>query len=108
MKISFNKKGKVTFAKVIGELNFDTSEEFKRAFQDEIDKDARNFVLDFSGVLSINSTGLGMILLFYKELKKLDGNLRIVGLNDNIYEMMNLMRLDKLISMEKIQETKGK
>jgi len=104
MKISFNKKDDVGFVKVIGEIDVDSSEEFKNAFQDEIDKGTRSFVLDLSGVLSINSTGIGKILSVYKELKKINGDIKIIGLNNDIYEMMYLMKLNKLIQMEKIKE----
>lgn len=101
MRIQFTKKEEKIFVKIAGDLNLETSEKFKRAMKKKLDSGERSFFLDFSKVTSINSSGIGIIIALYKELKALGGSLKIVGLVDHIYSMMTLVKLNKIIPMEK-------
>jgi anti-sigma B factor antagonist len=46
----------------------------------------------------VDSSGVGAIVSLHKEIKSMDGTLRIVGLRDQPRVMFNLLRLDKVLS----------
>jgi len=57
--------------------------------------------LDLSQVAFINSAGIGKLLSFYKRMRNRDAEIRIEGINDDVFTMFKAIRLDKLIPIEK-------
>ena len=51
---------------------------------------------------SITSSGIGKIVLLYKELHKKGGKIRIVGANDTIMQIFKIVKLDKLMEIESL------
>jgi len=58
-----------------------------------------NVVLDLSKVRDISSEFLGTIIAVHTRLAKRRGKLHLVGLSDKIRELMQLTRLDRVISI---------
>ena len=58
-------------------------------------------IIDFSKITSIDSSGLGKLLLFQKKLKERGGELRIINVtNDYIKNMFKMIHLNKVIKIE--------
>ncbi|MCK8824820.1 STAS domain-containing protein [Fuchsiella alkaliacetigena] len=58
-------------------------------------------IIDFTNVDSIDSSGLGKLLLFHKKLKERDGKLRIINVSsDYVKKMFKMIHLNKVIDIE--------
>ncbi len=69
--------------------------------QDFYEKGCHSIILDFSLLTSIDSLGLGQLLLFNKKLKKRDGELKIINVTSRyIREMFETIQLDKIITIK--------
>lgn len=84
-----------------GEIDFTNSEKFKEEVLDLIKEGFEELVINFGKVDSIDSSGLGKLLLFHKELKDKGGKFKIVKVeNEYIKKMFDMINLDQIIDIE--------
>ncbi len=69
--------------------------EFKEVLTTLIDEGKKEIIIDFYEVAFIGSSGIGKLLLAYKRLDDLGGNIFIVGLNKDIKELFITFRLNE-------------
>lgn len=81
-------------------LTKETTSEFQEQL-DEILKHERDIVLDFSQVDTINSSCLGKILVTKRILFEKGHHVSIRGCSDNLYNTLEMIRLNKLIDIER-------
>lgn len=70
-------------------------EEFKALIQSGV----RDLTLDFAAVRSIDSMGIGLLVATHNSLAKLQGRLMLVGVGEEIHQLLTLMRIDKHMSV---------
>ena len=85
--------------RVKGDIYIDQADELLETFNNIIEKGPEEVLLDLKGLKSITSSGIGKIVLLYKELQKKKGVLRIEGVNDTIMEIFKIVKLDKLVEI---------
>ncbi len=101
MKISIaNESGKVIIT-VDGDINEKGSEELKSTFSQLQTAPTPYVVLNLGGVSQIGSSGIGKILLFYKNLAIKNSRLEVIGLSPLLYELFRELKLDSLFSIAK-------
>lgn len=61
----------------------------------------RLIVMDYTDVEFVASAGLGAMITTSRLVDELDGKMVLIGINDNIMQVMKLTRLDKLLTIEK-------
>jgi anti-sigma B factor antagonist len=83
-----------------GALNFECTDQLKTVFDDLLEKKYSAVRLDLREVPVSNSSGIGCILMFYKNLKKKGGKLVIKGISKNLAEMFRLIKIDQVIPIE--------
>ena len=59
---------------------------------------ARQVDVDFSAVNYIGSTGIALLVQFYKNLSQRGGKMRVLNLSANMQEVFRALKLDKLFS----------
>ena len=85
----------------VGTIDFSNSRELKEELLELFEEDYKKVVIDFSEVESIDSSGLGKLLLFHKRLKEKDGTLVIRNIeSDYIKNMFEMIHLAKVIKIE--------
>ncbi|PTV93531.1 anti-sigma B factor antagonist/stage II sporulation protein AA (anti-sigma F factor antagonist) [Halanaerobium saccharolyticum] len=85
----------------VGNIDFSNSQDLKDKLLELFKKDYKKVILDFSEVESIDSSGLGKLLLFHKKLKEKDGKLIIRNVeSDYIKNMFEMIHLNKVITIE--------
>ena len=105
MEVKVIKINKIDDRKVIvypeEKINYTNSQKLKKKML-VLYEEGYNFItIDFSEVESIDSSGLGKILLFHKKLKEREGKLKIINVqNEYIKKMFELIHLDKVIEIE--------
>lgn len=60
---------------------------------------AKKIILDFSNVQHISSSGLRVIVSFYKRVVSNDGKLAITSLNNNIKKIFKIVELDTVFDI---------
>ncbi len=82
-----------------GELDMQTASTVRQAIDIEIEKRGiRKVILNFQNVRFIDSSGLGVIIGRYKKLLPLGGTLKICNVPPQIYRIMELSGLPKIIN----------
>ncbi len=75
---------------ILGLNQFHTLNDF---VESEMTAGIKSFIFDLSGLNSINSSGLGILISCLKKIKSSNGSLRITNANEKI---MNIFKLTKL------------
>ncbi len=85
----------------VGEIDFTNSQELKDSLLDLYEDGYTEITVDFSEVDSIDSSGLGKLLLFHKKLKEKDGKLNIQNIESeyisNMFEMIHLHKVIEIV-----------
>lgn len=84
---------------VTGQLVVGNRQEFKQAVLEEIEQGARLVLVDFTNATYIDSSGLGALVSLGKRVRDMGGDLRLVGLNDDMRSLFELTRLDALFPL---------
>jgi serine/threonine-protein kinase RsbW len=63
----------------------------KQALQDGV----TDFVVDFQNVRMIDSMGIGSLVAMHNSMTKIGGKLMIVNVSEEIFELLQSMRLDR-------------
>jgi anti-sigma B factor antagonist len=84
---------------VDGQLVVTNRQEFKQAILDAVEQGTRLVVVDFSQSGYIDSSGLGALVSLSRRLREAGGDLRLVGLNDDLRTLFELTRLDALFPL---------
>ena len=85
-----------------GDIYTEQGDELHQVFTDILDKNPNEVVIDLSDLKSITSSGIGKIVYLYKDLNKKGGKIRIVGVNDTIMQIFRIVKLDKLMEIERL------
>ena len=64
-----------------------------------VEKGISKAIFDLTKVTRIDSAGLGMIVMSCGKLKKAGGNLRLVGVQDNVRSVFTMTQVDKVVGM---------
>ena len=67
--------------------------------------DNQKIILNFQQVSFMSSAMIGKLVLFGKKCKAAKVNLRMCNINDNVEEVFNLMKLNKVFAIDKDEAT---
>jgi anti-anti-sigma factor len=90
-----------TILVVIGALAGDAVEEFDRKMSELCAARFAMITLDLSQVPTMNSAAIGKLLSFRKRLLEQKKILRIQGLSDGLYKLLQVIKLDQLFDIRK-------
>ena len=110
MKLGITKNALIV--KFSGDVDNLVCESYKNKLETIIDENKyKKVIMDFSNVTFIDSSGLGLILGRYNQLKKHNGALYICGLNKQTEKIFNIAGIwtiiDKYDSIEHALKTVG-
>jgi anti-sigma B factor antagonist len=96
--MSFEKNNEITIS-IPKNFAVEEASNFRLAANNFIKEGKKNFILDFSDCIFIDSTGLGVLVAVYKKCTELDGYLKLKTLNDQVLKIFKLTRLDKIFEI---------
>ena len=99
MSIRSTREGEKIVIAVEGQLIAANRQQLRDAVLPEIDRGARNFVIDFADTGYIDSAGLGALVSLSKRIRESDGTLRLTNLNEDLRTLFELTKLDTLFSL---------
>jgi anti-sigma B factor antagonist len=88
-----------TVVRVAGELDLDSAPELRAGLRQAVDDGGDTVVLDLAGVRFMDSSGLGMIVLTYKELQARSGRLCLAAVQPFVLKVLELTSVDSLVSI---------
>ncbi len=89
----------VATIKVDGILNSDNAHIMQEKLDAVLDSDAKLLELDFFDCRSISSTGIGKILLFYKDFIGRGGEIEVVRSSTTVYELFSMLKINQLFTV---------
>ncbi len=99
MELSTEKIGDVTVVSVLTEvLDASNTEEFKTGFA-SILNESNKLIFEMSHVKFIDSSGCGTLLYCQKQLNKLNGALKLCGVQETVRTLFELIRIDRVIDI---------
>ncbi len=98
MKVELTKQGEICILKTIGRLDASNAKEFKDKFQSYL-AESVYFVMDFSEMDFIDSTGLGAIISSLRKVTEMDGDIYIANLQDKPRILFEITRAYKIFEV---------
>ena len=99
MSFTLERMDDVAIVTVDGQLVVTNRQEFKQAILDAVEQGAHLVVADFTTSGYIDSSGLGALVSLSRRLRETGGDLRLVGLNEDLRTLFELTRLDALFPL---------
>lgn len=88
-----------TVVHVAGEIDVYTAPSLRRYLDDQIQRGARELVVDLSAVTFLDSTGLGVLVGRLRVIRGQSGSLLIVGARDRVLKVFTITGLDTVFPM---------
>ncbi len=96
---TLSKQNDVSILKIDGALSRVNVDEFRRMATEAMADDARDFVVDFSGCMSIDSAGLEALTWLNRECEERLGMAKLCALDEDMRKILELTRLDKQLDV---------
>lgn len=99
MNIKVTKEDTKSTVFLSGSIDIPGAENLKRTFSEIIDSETKVVTVDFKEVNFIGSSGIGKLLIFYKNFTAKGGKIHIVNLNKEITALFRAIKLDQLFAI---------
>ncbi|MRG86471.1 anti-sigma F factor antagonist [Salinibacillus xinjiangensis] len=105
LSVQFECKNQVLLVRLSGELDHHTSENLKKQWQDEIQKnEVKHVVVNLETLSFMDSSGLGVMLGRYKEIQELGGEMVVCSISPAVKRLFELSGLFKIVRLEENEE----
>jgi len=94
----------IRIIKVCGELDALVAPKLKERIAKQIELDINKFVIDFGDLVHINSLAMGILRGKLRVVRDLGGDIKLVGLNDHIRTIFEMIGLDELFDIYATEE----
>ena len=96
--------GDVVVLAVDGEINFNSSPDFRKAFLKVLDSKAKKVVINLSNVAYVDSSGLATLVEALQKIKGAGGRLRLTNLSTKVKSLFEITKLEKLFEIFSTEE----
>ncbi|MCQ2454935.1 MAG: anti-sigma factor antagonist [Clostridia bacterium] len=102
MAVEISARGEVLTAVLIGEIDHHSAFYIRKEIDSAIELNMPSLlILDFERVTFMDSSGIGLVMGRYKTIAKRCGEVHVVGAKPQIYKVMKLSGLERLVRLEK-------
>ena len=105
LEIHRSTEGKNVFLDLIGDLDMAGAPVLRQSIVQEVSQGNNFIILDFSGVNFMDSSGLGSIIGGLRRVRSNQGDLFLVGIDDELQKILRLCELDKIFEIDFTRET---
>lgn len=98
LKVNYEIKENIVRIKFRGELQIEEVEQLKTEFN-QFKNNNKYFLFDLSEITLIDSSGLGYVVTCLKTARELDGDLKIIGLNNQAKLIFEITKVDSIIDI---------
>ncbi|MCL6570479.1 MAG: anti-sigma F factor antagonist [Bacillus sp. (in: Bacteria)] len=106
LNIDMETKHNILVIRLSGELDHHTADELRAKVITVIEKnEIRHIILNLEQLTFMDSSGLGVILGRYKQVKQVQGEMVVCAISPAIQRLFDLSGLFKIIKMEQTEES---
>jgi anti-sigma B factor antagonist len=104
MVVKEKKVGEAVVLMVDGEINFNTSPDFRKAFLKVIEAKSQKVVVNLSSVAYVDSSGLATLVEAHQKVKSAGGKLKLTNLSAKVKSLFEITKLEKLFDIQPTEE----
>ncbi|WP_332692463.1 anti-sigma F factor antagonist [Halalkalibacter lacteus] len=105
LRIDLEKKGSVLLVRLEGELDHHTAEELRGQIEQKlVDGQVKHIVLNLELLTFMDSSGLGVILGRYKQVKANAGEMVVCAISSSVKRLFEMSGLFKIIRLEESEQ----
>ena len=105
MKIHFSKKENILSIAMEGEIDHHSAAELRTRIDDYIKgSNTKYIVMNFSKVGFMDSSGIGMVMGRYKNIKRVGGELCIISVNNAVKRILDMSGIASVVPIYKNYE----
>jgi len=97
-------KDDVQIIEINGELDAFVAPKLKETFNRLIEKDITKYIVDFKGLIHINSLAMGILRGKLQVVREMGGDIKITNLNKHIQTIFETIGLDEIFEIYKNEE----
>jgi anti-sigma B factor antagonist len=97
-------QGAVSIINLKGYLDAHTAPVLESNFVSLIDKSRFQIVVDFKDLAYISSAGLGVFMAYIEKIRDNNGDIKLSGMNDKVYNIFDLLGFPLLYEIFKSEE----
>ena len=97
-------KDDIQIIEINGELDAFVAPKLKETFNKLIEKDINKYIVDFKGLIHINSLAMGILRGKLQTVREMGGDIKIVNLNKHIQTIFETIGLDEIFEIYKNEE----
>ncbi|MCL6572375.1 MAG: anti-sigma factor antagonist [Bacillus sp. (in: Bacteria)] len=107
LKIEIDDKNKETLVFVSGEIDAFTAPKLREELLPLAEEPNKLVIVSLKDVSYLDSTGLGVFIGLFKELKKNNGELKLIDLSDRLKRLFEITGLSNIITISSKSEGVG-
>lgn len=105
MSVEIEIKGETMIARLSGELDHHTAASIREQIDNSAELNMPSLlVLDFEKLQFMDSSGIGLVLGRYRNLSKRGAEVKVTGVSPQIYKVMKLSGIERLMTLEKLKQ----
>ncbi|AKO94028.1 MULTISPECIES: anti-sigma F factor antagonist [Priestia] len=97
-------KDSVLLVRLKGELDHHTAEELRTRITGLLQKDVNHIVLNLADLSFMDSSGLGVILGRYKQIKSAGGEMVVCAISPAVHRLFEMSGMFKIIRLEQSEQ----
>lgn len=97
-------KNEVVILRVNGELDALVAPQLKDRLIKLIELEKKSFIIDFEGLVHINSLAMGILRGRLKEIREKGGDIKLINLNNHITTIFEMVGLDEIFDIYESEE----
>ena len=105
MSISLDEDKHYQIVRVEGDFDSAVATKAREVFVSLLDRVDKNIKVDMSKVTFIDSSGIGALVFLYKRLRANGYEMILDGLQQQPYEIIQLLRMDQIIETHKLNKS---
>ncbi|MCM3760303.1 anti-sigma F factor antagonist [Alkalihalobacillus oceani] len=105
LQIDLQQKGSVLLVRLVGELDHHTAEQLRHQVEDNLaKKQIKHIVLNLEQLTFMDSSGLGVILGRYKQIRAIGGEMVVCAISPAVKRLFEMSGLFKIIRLEESEQ----
>lgn len=105
LTIDLERKGRVLLVRLVGELDHHTAKQLRDEIEEELTQhQVKHIVLNLEQLSFMDSSGVGVILGRYKQVKAIDGEMVVCAISPDVKRLFEMSGLFKIIRLEESEQ----
>lgn len=104
MEINTREVNNVTIFDIVGEIDLYNAPDIKEIIKKHIEQQKYNVIVNLEKVSYIDSSGIGALISSLSNLKKYQGNLKIIKIHGSVKKVFELTKLTSFFEIYEVEE----